>query len=182
MRQPYKFLWNSSMCSCTVEFNDGKKKYKACDAEHESWLLIIGSQEVKRKLLEIERTVKRGIRPDFEFTLKRYGAEGTSFHRPQELESDATAPSAEMGFFLSESLGVRLVACSNPTRYADFIANKAVRGLTEKMWLEDWNASHGECTLFPAELVGDPQLCLPIEEANRLFGINMTEESVSLFR
>ena len=182
---PYKFNWDSSICGCSVTFFDGKREYRACETEHEPWLLIVGSQEIRRKLADIEKAIRRGIPSSFRFSLKRYGEIGTSFHRPKDVELSDTAPTAEMGFFLSESMGVGLTACANPTRYSDYLANKASRGLTEKMWLEDWNDGRGipsMAPLSPAELVADPALCLPREEANRLFGIHMTSEAVALYK
>jgi hypothetical protein len=165
----------SSACGCCAYRHPktGRTVWIACEAEHESWLLIVGSQELRKKEAEVRRLVERGVPRSFEFTLKRYDKIGATFHRRKEVPRGPMSP--EMCFFLSESLGIEMQSCSHPARLADYLANKATRGLTEKMWLEDWEKGD---YLFPAELVADPELCLPLEEANRLFGIHMTREAI----
>lgn len=174
---PYIFKWKSSLCACTAGFFEGKKIVRPCDEEHRPWCEIVGSKELDSKLLLIQRSK---IPPSFRFTLARYGAPGNTFHRPSLVKYEATAPKADVGFFLWESLGVGLTASSEPERYADYLSNKASRGLTEKMWIEDWGT--GASLLFPTELVADPSLCLPREEANRLFGITLDPKFVAIFK
>lgn len=174
---PFMFRWTSKICECTSIFCEDKIRHVPCDGDHTKWCEIIGDQEIAKKLMLVQSTK---ISKSFRYSLVRYGAKGKTFHRPQSVKFDEASPSAELGFYLSESLGVYLTSCSDPERYADYLANKACRGLTEKMWLEDWQA--GRHNLFPAELVADPNLCLPRKEANQLFGINLDPEFVAVFK
>lgn len=173
---PFLFDWCSTFCRCHAKFCDGVQSFHPCDDEHKPWCEIVGARELDRKLSAV---LGAKISKSFRFTLARHGARGVTFHRPALVRFDAEAPDADMGFFLSESMGVDLTACSDPERYADYLANKATRGLTEKMWLEDWRSGG---TLFPAELVADPSSHLPREEANRLFGINLDPSFVAVFK
>lgn len=131
--------WRSSICSCRATRVCGALhgEYEYCCLDHVPWALIIGSQETLRKQEILEAALARPIPKSFEPTLRRFGSGDATFHRPPEVELDLSAPTAEMGFFLLESLGVELTKCSNPKRYADYLANKATRGLSEKMWKED---------------------------------------------
>ena len=173
---PFRFSWKSSFCACRSDFCDGVQAFDPCDEEHRPWCQIVGSRELDQKL---SLAVAAKMTAAFRFTLIRYGAKAPTFHRPSLVRRDLKAPAADMGFFLSESMGVELTACSEPERYADYLANKALRGLTEKMWLEDWTSG---ASLFPAELVADPALHLPREEANHLFGIHLDPSFVAAFK
>ena len=135
----FSVRWNSTICSCQATRGQHKEhgEYKACCEEHEPWLLIIGSQEMQRKQVMIENAISKGIPKSFDSVLTRFGKGDATFHRPKEVPQDQKAPGAEMGFYLVETFGVYLDSCSNPSRYTDYLANKATRGLSEKFWKED---------------------------------------------
>jgi hypothetical protein len=139
----------------------------------------VGLQEIAKLKLQAEKAIRRGIPDSFVHIIERYGMGDCSFHRPKEVWRDSEALSPEMGLFLSESLGLELEQCSDPSRYADYLAGKASQGLSEKMWVEDWESPELHGLFLPEEFfIGgniDRKAC------ERLFGRALDPDLMWLF-
>lgn len=194
--ESYAVIWTSSFCPCRAEqqgddiqhAEEDEVRILPCDEEHSPWSECIGRKELERlverernnrkeRVRNIEKAMCRGVPASFFHIIERYLNAASDFHREPEVKYNENAPSADLGLYLHESLGVRLSECSNPKCYADLLAGKAVLGLSEKMWLEDYFGAEREklgVPFFPEELVVGGSIDL--KAAEKMFHREMQPE------
>jgi len=169
--------WQSFCCSCSASQVMGSDRVidNLCSTEHLPWTEIISQQGLTEKRRAVEKAFRREIPQSFVHLFERYSKGDCTFHRPREVALDPNAVSAEFGLYVSESLGIVLSSCSNPTRYADYLSGKASYGLTEKMWKNDFeNRIDGARLFLPEEFVVSGDIDLKAAEA--MFGREMRPE------
>lgn len=131
--------WKSSMCTCSATMDSGGNiDFSSCDDEHLPWCQMIGRENLTSKLKDLEKMVRRGVPNSFLHIIERFGKSESTFHKPQLVKYDSAGPSPELALFLMESIGCSISACTNPEKLATLLSGKAIQGLSEKMWIEDW--------------------------------------------